>query len=32
LVVTLTDGDILTSPLLPGFAHPIADLWQPPLD
>jgi len=32
LVSTLTDGDDLTSPLLPGFAHPIADLWGSPLD
>jgi Uma2 family endonuclease len=25
---TLTDGDTLASPLLPGFAYPVADLWR----
>ncbi len=29
---TLTDADILTSPLLPGFAYPVRGLWEPPLD
>lgn len=28
----LTDADTLTSPLLPGFACPIRDLWEPALD
>ena len=28
---TLTDADTLTSPLLPGFAYPVRDLWEPPL-
>jgi len=28
LVVTLLDGDILTSPLLPGFSTPIAGIFQ----
>lgn len=31
LVSTLTDSDVLTSPLLPGFACPIESLWAPPL-
>ncbi len=31
LAVTLRDGEALTSPLLPGFACPIASLWAPPL-
>lgn len=29
LVETLRDGDILTSPLLPGFSCPVSDLWGP---
>jgi Uma2 family endonuclease len=29
LVTTLTDADELTSPLLPGFRHPVARLWDP---
>lgn len=29
LVTTLSDGDVLTSPLLPGFACPISSLWVP---
>jgi Uma2 family endonuclease len=29
LVATLRDGDILTSPLLPGFACPVSRLWVP---
>jgi Uma2 family endonuclease len=29
LVETLGDGDVLTSPLLPGFAITVDDLWQP---
>jgi Uma2 family endonuclease len=29
LVATLTDADTLTSPLLPGFACPVAGLWEP---
>jgi Uma2 family endonuclease len=28
LVVTLHDGDVLTTPLLPGFACPVSSLWQ----
>jgi hypothetical protein len=32
LVATLTDGDVLTSPLLPGFTCPIASLWAPVID
>ena len=31
LVATLTDGDSLTSPLLPGFTCPVQSLWAPPL-
>jgi Uma2 family endonuclease len=31
LEATLSDGDVLTSPLLPGFACEIASLWAPPL-
>lgn len=27
LVATLSDGDIITSPLLPGFACPVTRLW-----
>ena len=30
LVATLGDGDSLTSPLLPGFACPVLDLWESP--
>lgn len=29
LVATLTNEDSVTSPLLPGFACPVADLWEP---
>jgi Uma2 family endonuclease len=29
LVATLSDGDVLTSPLLPGFACPVSSLWVP---
>jgi Uma2 family endonuclease len=29
LVTTLSGDDVLTSPLLPGFTLPIADLWVP---
>jgi Uma2 family endonuclease len=32
LTETLTDDETLTSPLLPGFACPVRDLWEPPLD
>jgi len=28
LVATLGDGETLTSPLLPGFAHPVSELWE----
>jgi Uma2 family endonuclease len=28
-VLTLTNADALTSPLLPGFACPVRDLWEP---
>ena len=28
-VATLGDGDLLTSPLLPGFEIPVASLWEP---
>ncbi len=28
----LTDSDEITSPLLPGFAFPVRDLWEPALD
>ncbi len=31
-VVTLMGEDALTSPLLPGFSCPLADLWPPRLD
>lgn len=30
--LTLTDSDEITSPLLPGFAFPVRDLWEPALD
>lgn len=29
LAATLTNEDRVTSPLLPGFACPVADLWEP---
>ena len=29
LVATLTGADVLTTPLLPGFACPLSDLWEP---
>lgn len=29
LAATLTNEDSVTSPLLPGFACPVADLWEP---
>ena len=29
IVASLTSGDSLTSPLLPGFACPVASLWEP---
>ena len=32
VVQTLTDGDDLTSPLLPGFAYPVSELWESSLD
>lgn len=32
LAHTLNDADTLTSPLLPGFACPVRDLWEPALD
>ncbi len=32
LAQTLTDADTLTSPLLPAFACPVRDLWEPSLD
>ena len=32
LAETLTDADTLASPLLPGFAYPVSDLWEPALD
>ena len=32
LAAALADGDALTSPLLPGFSCPLADLWPPRLD
>ena len=31
-IATLTGEDSLTSPLLPGFSCPLADLWPPRLD
>ena len=31
LVQTLHDGDIPTSPILPGFACAISSLWAPPV-
>jgi Uma2 family endonuclease len=30
LAATLTDTDVLQSPMLPGFACPVVDLWWPP--
>ena len=32
LAATLTDADDLTSPLLPGFAFPVRELWEPAFD
>jgi Uma2 family endonuclease len=32
LTGTLTGADELTSPHLPGFAMPVPELWEPPLD
>src|SRR4051812_40243916 len=32
LATTLTDTDDITSPLLPGFAFPVRDLWEPSFD
>lgn len=32
LAATLTNADDLTSPLLPGFAFPVRDLWEPSFD
>jgi Uma2 family endonuclease len=32
LVATLRDGDVLATPLLPGFTCPVVSLWAPPLD
>jgi Uma2 family endonuclease len=32
LATALSDGDVLTSPLLPGFSCPIATLWAPAVD
>lgn len=29
LTTTLRDGDVLTSPMLPGFSCPVSNLWQP---
>jgi Uma2 family endonuclease len=29
LVATLTDGESISSPLLPGFEIPVVDLWEP---
>jgi Uma2 family endonuclease len=31
LVATLEREDVLTTPLLPGFACPVANLWEPPV-
>ncbi len=31
-VATLTDADELTSPLLPGFAFSVRELWEPSFD
>lgn len=28
-MAALTDADTVTSPLLPGFSHPVASLWRP---
>ena len=30
-VATLSDADMLTSPLFPGLAFPVSSLWAPPL-
>jgi Uma2 family endonuclease len=32
LVATLRDGDVLATPLLPGFTCAVVSLWAPPLD
>lgn len=32
LVATLRGDDVLTSPLLPDFACPIGNLWEPPVE
>ena len=32
LAQTLTDADALSSPLLPGFAYPVSELWESSLD
>lgn len=32
LAATFTDDDTITSSLLPGFAFPVRDLWEPSLD
>lgn len=32
LAATFTDANELTSLLLPGFAFPVRDLWEPALD
>ena len=32
LAATLTGEDVLTSPLLPGFACPIWSFWEPDTD
>jgi hypothetical protein len=29
LAATLWTADTLTSPILPGFEMPVADLWEP---
>jgi Uma2 family endonuclease len=31
LIRTLADEDVITSPLLQGFACPVSSLWAPPL-
>ena len=31
LAATLSDGEVLTSPLLPGFTCPVSSLWAPPV-
>jgi Uma2 family endonuclease len=32
LAVRLTDGDVITSPLFPGFSCPVSSLWAPPIN